>query len=319
MSAIGPVALITNPAAATTTARLRELAVRTLGPAGLAWAIDTTGPGDAAELARRAAAEGAAMVVTLGGDGIAHEAAGALGGGAVGLVPLPGGNANVLARALGWPNSTERALPLLSRALAAGRGRRIVLGRLVAGETERLFAINAGVGLDADTVEWIEARPRVKRRLRQAGFAIGAARAAARLRRAPPLRLEGAAAAPLDVTTVLAACGRPYTYLGPRPLDLVPDADFDGPLAYTALVRMRMPELARLLGEAALGRPLPRDPAVILAGRVERELVVTAGEPVAVQADGEALGRHLRVRLSRGPLLETLDPRSARDSSSPGP
>ncbi len=73
----------------------------------------------------------------------------------------------------------------------AGRVRDARLGLLRMGGqdgSERVFAVNAGIGLDAATVEWIEARPRTKRRLRQAGFVLGAAIAAGRSSRAPHLR-----------------------------------------------------------------------------------------------------------------------------------
>ena len=40
------------------------------------------------------------------------------------MAALPGGNANVYARATGWPASLPRALPLLGAALTGGwRGR----------------------------------------------------------------------------------------------------------------------------------------------------------------------------------------------------
>ena len=57
------------------------------------------------------------MVVTVGGDGTVTDVAGALAGGPVALAPLPGGNANVFARAIGWPAAASQAIPLLGRAL----------------------------------------------------------------------------------------------------------------------------------------------------------------------------------------------------------
>lgn len=320
MSALRPIALVINPAATKAGRGLRAEATRVLGPLGLEWSLATSGPGDAGRLARQVADEGAAVVVTIGGDGTAADAAGALAGGPVALAPLPGGNANVFSRAIGWPAAAEPALHELAAALRAGRRREASLGRVVTEDGERVFAINAGVGLDAATVEWIEARPRTKRRLRQAGFVLGAAVAAARSARAPRLTLSGEGLEPLTAVAVLVACGTPYTYLGRRPLDLVPGAAFDGRLAWLALTRVRPTELAVLMLRAARGRDLPERGPSLAGGAAEGELVVRADAPAPVQADGEALGRHREVRVGPGPRLWVVDPRStALKSGAAGP
>lgn len=312
MSGLGPLALIVNPAATRAGPPLRTEVTRRLAGLGLQWALVTSGPGDAAALARRVAGEGAAVVVTLGGDGIAGEVAGALAGGPVAMAPLPGGNANVFARALGWPASAQEALSVLAQALAAGRVREASLGLLRAGGAggpERVFAVNAGMGLDAATVEWIEARPRAKRRLRQAGFVLGLAVAVGRSRGSPHLHVSADGAPAVAGTTVLLACGTPYAYLGARPLDLVPGAAFDGRVAWIELLRTRPDEVVRLVVRAIRGRELPVGGRALAAGRVARELVVRADGPVPVQADGEPLGRHEELRVSPGPVLRAVDPR----------
>lgn len=312
MTPLRPLALIVNPAATKSSTVVRSEVVRALAPFGLEWSLVTSGHGDAGRLAREAADQGAAVVVTLGGDGIAGDVAGALAGGPVAMAPLPGGNANVFSRALGWANSTRHALPVLADALAAGRVRDAGLGLLrMGGEdgSERVFAINAGIGLDAATVEWIEARPRTKRRLRQAGFVLGAAIAAGRSSRAPHLRARADDADPVLARAVLAACGTPYTYLGRRPLDIVPGAAFDGRLAWLGLTRIHPAELGRLGLRAARGRDLPIGSGALVGGTIARELVVESDVPAPVQADGEPLGRHLQVRVSRGPVLKAVEPR----------
>ena len=312
MSPLGPIALVINPVATKAGAARRADVTRVLSPLGLEWSLATTGPGDAARLARQAADEGAAVVVTLGGDGTAAEAAGALADGPVALAPMPGGNANVFARALGWPANPARALPVLAAALRRGVVREAVLGRVAMdGAEPRVFAINAGVGIDAATVEWIEARPRTKRRLRRAGFALGAVAATLRAGREPHLWTSADGAPAFEAAAVLAACGSPYTYLGPRPLDLVPGAAFEGPLAWVALARVRPGEVGALLMRALAGRELPLDGPTLRGGAVSVDLVVRCERPAPVQADGEVLGRHHELRISRGPTLRALDPRGA--------
>lgn len=312
MTPIGPVALIVNPAATRSGRTTRAEVVRALAPLGLEWSLVTSGPGDAARLAREVAGEGAVAVVSLGGDGIAGEIAGALAGGPVAMAPLPGGNANVFSRGLGWPNSARAALPLLAASLRGGRLRDAGLGLLRIGGPEggeRVFAVNAGVGLDAATVEWIEARPRTKRRLRQAGFVLGAGIAAVRTGRAPHLRTVVDGGEVLLARAVLTACGTPYTYLGRRPLELVPGAGFDGRMAWVGITRLHPVELAALGLRAVRGRDLPIGSATLAGGPIARELVIASDVPAPVQADGEPLGRHREVRVARGPVLRAIEPR----------
>ena len=312
MSGLGPVALVINPVATKAGRIQRAELTRVLSPLGLEWSLTTSGHGDAARLARQAADEGARVVVTLGGDGTAAEAAGALAGGPVVMAPMPGGNANVFSRALGWPSSAARALPVLAAALARGDVRDATLGRVeLDGAEQRVFTINAGVGIDAATVEWIEARPRTKKRLRHAGFALGAVAAALRVGREPHLWMSADSSEELEAVAVLVACGTPYTYLGPRPLDLVPGAAFDGRLAWVALARVRPHEIGGLVLRAARGRELPLDGPNLHGGAVTVGLRVRAERPAPVQADGEVLGRHCEIRVSPGPTLRVLDPRDA--------
>ena len=309
MTPLGPVALVVNPVAVSTSSHLRAETVRALAGHGLAWTLVTRRRGDAGRLAAQAVAEGARVVVTLGGDGTAAEAAGALAGGPVAMAPLPGGNANVFARAIGWPNDPHRALSALTRALAAGAEREARLGRLRADGRDRVFVINAGMGLDAATVEWIESRPGLKRRLRWLGFALAAAVVTTGTRRAPRLAAWADDGPQVDALAALVACGSPYTYTGPRPLDLVPGASFDGTLAWLGITRARPHELARLAALAALGRPLPVGREPLVGGPVARTLAVRAESPAWVQADGEVLGRHELLEVGPGPVLRILDPR----------
>lgn len=320
MSDLGPVALVINPVATKAGRAQRAELTRVLAPLGLEWSLTTAAHGDAARLARRAAEEGARVVVTLGGDGTAAEAAGALADGPVVMAPMPGGNANVFSRALGWPSSAARAVPLLAEALARGTVRPAGLGRVRLDDAEeRIFAINAGVGIDAATVEWIEARPRTKKRLRHAGFALGAVAATLRARGEAPMAVTADGEVVQDAVAVLAACGAPYTYLGPRPLDLVPGAAFDGRLAWVSLARVRPGEIGGLVLRAVGGRALPLDGPTVRGGAVARSLAVHAAQPVPVQADGEVLGRHTDVLIAPGPTLLVLDPRPAtRLKSDPG-
>ena len=77
----------------------------------------TTRPGEARDVAARAAADGVKLVLSMGGDGTANEVAwGLLGTGtALGLVPM--GSGNGLARVLGIPLVPHHALRMLATAV----------------------------------------------------------------------------------------------------------------------------------------------------------------------------------------------------------
>jgi diacylglycerol kinase (ATP) len=170
---IGRVLLIANPASRLASRRLPH-ARRALDRAKIHCDVAfTERPGHAAELVRDRAAQYDA-IFTLGGDGTAMEAAGALAGMPWPLGVLAGGTGNLLARALGIPLDPKRAVPML----LSGEELRIDLGRIMSSAPVRYFAVAAGVGIDstmvAETPSWL------KRRLGVLAYTITATRAALR-------------------------------------------------------------------------------------------------------------------------------------------
>src|SRR5579864_8864777 len=115
--------------------------------------------GHARELAAAARGE---LVIVLGGDGSVNEVvngvmgrdgAGLAGAGLAGvrkplIAVIPGGGANVLARALGLPVDAGEAIRRVREVIAAGRYQTIGLG--LAGD--RYFTFSAGLGFDAEVV-----------------------------------------------------------------------------------------------------------------------------------------------------------------------
>jgi diacylglycerol kinase family enzyme len=300
------IVLIVNPAATRSGPTMLRQAESALAPLGLVDVMLTERAGHAVELASRAREEDATAVVVLGGDGTVNEVAGALAGSGIGLAALPAGSTNVFARALGWPHPATRALPAVAEALRAPTWRTVRLGRIEAGSTDRVFCVNAGIGLDAETVHLVEARPWLKRRFRQAGFAgatlVAALRAA---RHAPDLAVRADDRDAEHMTTVIVACGAPYAYLGRRALDLAPGADFGDRLRWMGLRTARLRTVGgAVAGAFRGGRHLTM--RSVAAGWADHQVVVDADRPVAVQADGEPLGWHTHVRLSHGPVLRTL-------------
>lgn len=302
------IALIVNPVATRIGPGLHQQVVDALTPLGLDQVSPTTHRGDGAHLAAAAVAAGATLVIAMGGDGTANEVAGALAGTGVPLALVPAGSTNVFARALGWPHPARLALPVLVRSLAQPQYRDVTLGHIAFGDTERVFCVNAGTGLDADAIHAVEAHPWIKTRLRNLGVGATTLVTAARIARTrTAITVSIDDAPPIEVTTLVAACGAPYAFLGSRPFELVPGADFDGRLRWLGLRTSRFGLAGRtavgaLRGGRHLGRP------DVLDGWASSQITVHSSSPVAVQADGEPLGRHTDIRMAPGPQVRVLLP-----------
>jgi YegS/Rv2252/BmrU family lipid kinase len=135
------VAFILNPAAGQAKPGLQEQLRAAALAAGLSGPIvRTEAPGHATQLARELASRGVAVVVAVGGDGTAGEAAAGLLGSGAALAVLPTGSGNDFAREIGLPRSWRPALAVLAQA----RRRRIDVGRV----NGTPFLQSAGAGLD---------------------------------------------------------------------------------------------------------------------------------------------------------------------------
>ncbi|MBI4890186.1 MAG: NAD(+)/NADH kinase [Acidobacteria bacterium] len=133
--------------------------------------LPTTGPKTAGSIARYAVEHGAQLVCVAGGDGTVNETASGMAGSGVPLLVLPAGTANVLGMETGLGGDAVRVAERYAELVAQD----VALGTLEAhGEAPRLFAMMAGVGLDARIVRMVS--PELKRRFGklsywQGGFA----------------------------------------------------------------------------------------------------------------------------------------------------
>ncbi len=150
--------LIYNPAAGKLRRdheRIIHRTIQTLDQEGIrATPIATEGPGSATELARKAIAQGADLILAAGGDGTINETANGVVGTHVPLGILPGGTANVLAVELGLGKKIDRAARRISQCVPE----RIAVGLLKNHLGERHFLLMAGAGLDAKIVYEVSAR-----------------------------------------------------------------------------------------------------------------------------------------------------------------
>ena len=118
----------------------------------------------------RPRADGADVVVTLGGDGTVNEAANGLARHRRAALPAARRLAERLREAARHPGRPRRRRPSTCCGLAdRWEPRQVDLGRV----NGRLFTFSAGVGLDADVVERVDANPARKARWRELALRPG--------------------------------------------------------------------------------------------------------------------------------------------------
>ncbi|MFP5219678.1 MAG: diacylglycerol/lipid kinase family protein [Actinomycetes bacterium] len=296
--------LVVNPKATTFSSRVRDVLAHALASETRLELVETKARAHAVELATAACAENVDLVVALGGDGTVNEVVNGLMSAPAGARPtlavVPGGSANVFARALGFPDDPVEATGQLLDALQESRRREIGLGLAEFGSgdgprTSRWFTFCAGLGLDAEVVRAVERKRASGRRATPALYArTGVAHFfTSRDRRDVPLLLHGpdqeAGADPQPLGLALVCNSNPWTYLGPRPVQPCPRATFEGGLDLFGLSSLPTVATLRHLRQILSPRPRPRGRRVVQLHDVA-QFTITADRPLAVQVDGDDLG-----------------------------
>lgn len=293
------VLLLVNPFSSSVTARTRVVIRKALAGDHDVELVETARRGHATRLAQGAAAEGADVVVALGGDGTLNEAANGLAGTRTALAVLPGGSTNVFARTLGLPNDPIEATAVTLEALEKHSIRRVGLGSV----NGRYFCFHVGIGYDAAVVEQVERRAGLKRWAGHPLFIYAALDTWFRHfdTRHPHLRIHYQ-----DETTVddgfFAICLNtdPYTYLGNRPISIAPEATLDNGLSLLVVRSMRLDRTLRVIGKALRGDGSVTHDRVISHRADQTSLIIESrdGSPFPYQVDGDFLGDidHLEFR-----------------------
>lgn len=324
--------LVVNPAATSTTRRVRDILLRALGSEVSIDVAETAGRGHAATIAAKARIDGVDLLISLGGDGTVNEIVNGLLGerlpgaqtvdadirsepraatGAQVPLPLlavvPGGSANVFGRALGYCADPITATSQLLDVLRAGQTRRVGLGCA----DGRYFTFSAGFGLDADVVHRVEthrrdggeATPGLYLRMALAQFFRDADR------RRPRLTLERAGCEPLHgIYFAIVSNANPWTYFGSRPVTVSPEASLETGLDLFAPRSMSTPTMLRYVAAALRRHGAPRGRGLVTAHDLP-EFTLNATPAIAMQLDGEYVGDRRSVTLTSVPgALRVLAP-----------
>jgi diacylglycerol kinase family enzyme len=281
--------LIVNALASSVTARGQVVIRKALSADHDVDMVETSRRGHATRLARGAAAQGADVVVVLGGDGTLNEAATGLAGTDTALAALPGGSTNVFARTIGLPNDPIEATGALLDALEQDSIKPIGLGSV----DGRYFCFHTGVGFDAAVVEQVERRAALKRYAGHPLFAYAALTTWLRHydRSRPRFAVEFDDGSVVeDGYFMIVLNTNPYTFVGNRPFDLAPEATLDRALA---VITMRTLDVVPFIGIIAsglgIGRSLRSSKHIDYRTDVN-SFRMRAHGPVPYQVDGDHLG-----------------------------
>ena len=294
--------LIHNPTAGGA-GRLKGL-LQALAAQGIAVSLrQTSGRGDATEMAAAAGAAGEAFVLASGGDGTIAEVVNGLAGSQSALAIFPAGTANVLAREWGVTGDPAQLLA----ALNAGKSRAISLGAIRAGSDAGedtaepwFFTTMAGIGFDAHVVAGVSLR--LKRIIGRGAYVWSAGRRVMRQETARyQVTVDGDRH---EAASVIVSNGRFYAgrYL------VAPEADLTEPEFHVGLLR-KGGSAAILAGAWAMGRGLlaEHENYEIVRGR---HIVISGPPGDPVQADGDIVAQ-LPVRIDVRPhalRLLAMDP-----------
>ncbi|GAB3297566.1 diacylglycerol kinase family lipid kinase [Epidermidibacterium keratini] len=285
--------LVTNPKATSTTPRVRDVILGALSRDLDLQIAHTDRRGHAMELGAQARRDGFELVIALGGDGTVNELvngmlADGLGDDVPALAALPGGSANVFARALGLANDPVDATGQLLEALRAGRVRRIGLGQVEG----RWFVFSAGLGFDAQVVRDVELRRGDGRKATPYLYASTAIRGYLGRRKAalPPMTIElpDGTTVP-DVFLTVVTHTTPWTYYGRRAVHVTPKASYDSGLDVFALRPLGALRVGRILWQVTRKVANPRGGRVHLLHDLN-EFTIRADAALPLQVDGDYAG-----------------------------
>ena len=291
--------LIVNPNATSTTPAGRDLVAHALESRVGLVVTHTDHRGHAIEIAEAAKRDGTDVIIVHGGDGTVNEVVNGLLGKpgpdrpAADTLPavavVPGGSANVFARALGISPDPIEATNQLIDLLGAHRGawRRIGLMDCV----ERWAVFTAGMGVDGDVVAAVEAQ-RAKGRKVTAGryIRIAVREMLGSVRDEPLLTVHLPDRDPVSgVHFAFVSNASPWTYANARPVWTNPDTTFETGLGIFAVtttnVAANLLVVRRMLSKKAKikGKHLIREDNLAWVR-------ITSAEPIACQVDGDFLG-----------------------------
>lgn len=302
--------LVVNPYATATTPAGCDVLAHALASELKLDVVATGYRGHAMRAAQQAGDDGYELVVAHGGDGTVNEVInGILHAGVRGtcvespaLGVIPGGSANVFARALGLARDPVEATHRLLTALDTARSRRIGLGRIDTESGTRWFGFNAGLGWDAEVVARVERHRERGRTASPARYVRAALRAHLHMMRSAPrltVELPGGRIE-RGLRSAVVTNTDPWTYLGRRPVHSNPGSSFDTGLGLVALRSVAPVTVVRHIGQMLRRHADPAGRNLVRLDDVD-SVRIHCDRQVGLQIDGDHQGHHSMVQFSSVP------------------
>lgn len=301
------VLLIWNPASTEVTSESIGSVLVQLAERVEVVAMQTLAAGDGERLGRLAADQGFDAVFVLGGDGTANEVVNGAGD-RLPIGVLPAGGTSVLPRVLGLPRDLDEAAARLCDALEEGSERSISVGKL----NDRRFTFSAGIGVDAEIVKRIDERGRGGDNADESSRpgdlwfvreAIGVLLAGDYAE--PQIHVEVPGEPDVHAATLFVANCSPWSFAGPVPLDVAPDASFDGGFDLVAIESIEPRSAPGRLASLLRRNDDDEDDGIQRLHNLERA-TVRCDRPLPVQVDGELIGEFDTIELSVVPNAARL-------------
>ena len=260
--------------------------------------VNTGARNEAIQIAKAARDQGYELVIGLGGDGTLNEIANGLladGPNPQGpiLGAIPGGNANVFARNMGFENDAAKATSQLLTAVRNESFKTIGVGKISTENLSRWFLFNSGFGLDAAVLASMEARRESGKNASDATYVMLALRElfARTDRKKPELSLVGESGEIYsDAHFALIINLAPWAYLGKRAVNPMPAASHESALDAFAPTTMSIPALWSLVRGAMKGISALDDERVITLAD-QKQIQISAKRPLWIQVDGDVISK----------------------------
>lgn len=288
--------LVVNTFATTTNDAISKAVCAALSATLDLTVVNTGARNEATQIAKAARTQGYELVIGLGGDGTLNEIANGLladGPNPEGpiLAAIPGGNANVFARSMGFENDPTVAINQLLTAAKNKSFKTIGLGKISTETLSRWFLFNSGIGLDAAVLARMETRRESGKMASDASYAALAIRELFTRtdRKKPSLSLVSESGELYDnAYFALLINFAPWAYLGNRAVNPMPGAGHESALDVYAPTTLSVPAMFRLVRRAIAGVSAQDDKSVITLVDQKR-IQITAKRPLWVQVDGDVV------------------------------
>lgn len=288
--------LVVNSFATTTTPEVQSVITSALANHLDLTVMTTAERLHAIEIGKQAVKDKFELVISLGGDGTLNELVNGLLGEETSvslpvLAGIPGGNANVFIRNLGYSNDPVTATAQLIENIGRNSTRKLGAGRISYSNQKRWFLFNAGIGLDARVLSKMEEKRiqgKIASDLSYALITLKELFTEVRNGKAQLRITDQDERTYSETQFALIVNFSPWTYVGKFAISPskrhVDTSAFDVFAPY----ELSVSRTAQLIRDLVLRGELEKNENVLVLAK-QKSLTITASQPTWLQTDGEAL------------------------------